>query len=168
MARQTTFKGGPLELTGPELKVGDKAPDFSVVDKTLTDVTLAGTGQGVRVFSVVPSLDTPVCDMQTKRFNDAAAKLPGVSFYSISMDLPFAQNRWCSSFGVDHVKMLSDHKHASFGEHYGTLIKDWRIESRAIFVVDAANVIRYVQYVPEVAEHPDYEKVIATAKELAG
>jgi thiol peroxidase len=168
MARQTTFKGGPLELTGPELKVGDKAPDFSVVDKTLTDVTLAGTGDGVRVFSVVPSLDTPVCDMQTKRFNDAAAKMPGVTFYSVSMDLPFAQNRWCSSFGVDHVKMLSDHKHASFGEHYGTLIKDWRIESRAIFVVDADNVIRYVQYVPEVAEHPDYEKVIAKAKELAG
>jgi thiol peroxidase len=84
------------------------------------------------------------------------------------MDLPFAQNRWCSSFGVDHVKMLSDHKHASFGEHYGTLIKDWRIESRAIFVVDADNVIRYVQYVPEVAEHPDYDAVIAKAKELAG
>ena len=122
----------------------------------------------MRVFSVVPSLDTPVCDMQTKRFNDAAAKLPGVSFYSISMDLPFAQNRWCSSFGVDHVKMLSDHKHASFGEHYGTLIKDWRIESRAIFVVDKDDVIRYVQYVPEVAEHPDYEKVIAKAKGARG
>lgn len=168
MSRQTTFKGGPLELAGPELKVGDKAPDFSVVDKTLKDVTLAGTGPGVRVFSVVPSLDTPVCDMQTKRFNDAAAKLPGVTFYNVSMDLPFAQGRWCSSFGVDNVKMLSDHKHASFGEHYGTLIKDWRIESRAIFVVDADNVIRYVQYVPEVAEHPDYDAVIAKAKELAG
>jgi|SRR5208337_3124220 len=168
MSRQTTFKGSPLELTGPELKVGDPAPDFTAVDRTLHDVTLGETGHGARVFSVVPSLDTPVCDMQTKRFNDAAGKLPGVSFYTVSMDLPFAQNRWCSSFGVDNVKMLSDHKYASFGEHYGTLIKDWRIESRAIFVVDAGNVIRYVQYVPEVAEHPDYDAVIAKAKELAG
>ena len=148
--------------------MGEKAPDFVVVDRTLQEVTLAKTGVGVRVFSVVPSLDTPVCDIQTKRFNDAAAKLPDVTFFNVSMDMPFAQNRWCTSFGVDNVKMLSDHKYASFGEHYGTLIKDWRIESRAIFVVDAANVIRYVQYVPEVAQHPDYDAVIAKAKELAG
>jgi len=168
MSRQTTFKGGPLELAGPELKVGDKAPDFSVVDKTLGKVDLAATGSGVRVFSVVPSLDTPVCDMQTKRFNDAAAKLPNIGFYTVSMDLPFAQNRWCSNFGVDNIKMLSDHKFASFGEQYGTLIKDWRIESRAIFVVDGRNTIQYVEYVPEVAEHPHYDAVIAKAKELAG
>ena len=162
------MRGNPLTLVGPALKAGDKAPEFSTIDSGMKPVHLADTGLKTRIFSVVPSLDTPVCDMQTKRFNDAAAKMPGVTFYSVSMDLPFAQNRWCSSFGVDHVKMLSDHKHASFGEHYGTLIKDWRIESRAIFVVDADNVIRYVQYVPEVAEHPDYEKVIAKAKELAG
>ncbi|MDR3719344.1 MAG: thiol peroxidase [Bryobacteraceae bacterium] len=168
MPRQITFKGGPLELTGPELKVGEKAPDFVAVDKTLQEVTLAKTGAGVRVFSVVPSLDTPVCDMQTKRFNDAAAKMPNVSFYNISMDLPFAQNRWCTNFGVDNVKMLSDHKYASFGEHFGTLIKDWRVESRAIFVVDANDVLQYVEYVPEVAEHPHYDAVIAKAKELAG
>jgi thiol peroxidase len=168
MSRHTTFKGGPLELSGPELKVGDTAPDFVTVDKTLQDVTLAGTGQKVRVFSVIPSLDTPVCDMQTKRFNEEAAQLPNVGFYSISMDLPFAQNRWCTSFGVDNVKMLSDHKSASFGEHFGTLIKDWRIESRAIFVLDANNVLQYVEYVPEVAEHPNYDAVLAKAKELAG
>ena len=168
MSRQTTFKGGPLELAGPELKVGDAAPDFSVVDKTLGNVNLAATGSGVRVFSVVPSLDTPVCDMQTKRFNDAAGKLPGISFYTVSMDLPFGQNRWCANFGVDNVKMLSDHKSASFGEHYGTLIKDWRIESRAIFVVDGKNVIQHVEYVPEVADHPNYDAAIAKAKELAG
>lgn len=168
MSRQTTFKGGPLDLTGLELKVGDKAPDFVVVDKTLQEVSLAKTGAGVRVFSVVPSLDTPVCDMQTKRFNDAALKMPNVIFYNVSVDLPFAQNRWCANFGVDNVKMLSDHKYASFGEHYGTLIKDWRVESRAIFVVDANNVLQYVEYVPEVTEHPHYDAVIAKAKELAG
>lgn len=168
MARTTTFKGMPLELVGPELKVGDKAPDFRAVDKSLQEVTLASTGKGVRVFSVVPSLDTPVCDAQTKRFNDEAAKLPQVSFYTISMDLPFAQNRWCTSFGADHVKMISDHKYASFGENYGTLIRDWRIECRAIFVLDGNDVLQYVEYVPEVADHPNYDAVLAKVKELAG
>ncbi len=168
MARQTTFKGGPLDLLGPELKVGDPAPDFRVVGKGLQEVTLEGTKGKVRVFSVVPSLDTPVCDMQTKRFNEEAGKLAAVSFYTVSMDLPFAQKRYCDSFGVDNVEMLSDHKYASFGENYGTLIKDWRIESRAIFVVDADNVIRYVEYVPEVAEHPNYEAALAVARQLAG
>ncbi len=168
MARTTTFKGMPLELAGPQLKVGDSAPDFQAVDKGLQPVTLASTGGGVRVFSVVPSLDTPVCDMQTKKFNDEAAKLPSVAFYTVSVDLPFAQNRWCNSFGVDNVKMISDHKTASFGEHYGTLIKDWRIESRAIFVVDGNNKIQYVEYVPEVAEHPNYEAVISKVREIAG
>jgi thioredoxin-dependent peroxiredoxin len=168
MDRVTTFKGAPLALAGPELKVGDKAPDFSAVDKGLKEVTLATTGSGVRVFSVVPSLDTPVCDAQTKRFNDAAASLPKVTFYTVSMDLPFAQNRWCGAMGVDHVKMISDHKHASFGDHYGTLIKDWRVESRAIFVVDKDNIIRHVEYVKEVADHPGYEAALAKAKDLAG
>ena len=168
MSRQTTFKGGPLDLTGPELKVGDKAPEFNAVDRTLQPVTLESTGKGVRIFSVVPSLDTPVCDMQTKRLNDAAVKLPQVGFYTVSMDLPFGQSRWCNSFGVDNVKMLSDHRDASFGVNYGTLIKDWRIESRAIFVVDTDNVLRYVEYVPEVADHPNYEAALAKVKELAG
>lgn len=167
MSRTTTFKGMPLELAGPELKVGDPAPDFEAVDKTLQPLSLESTA-GVRVFSVVPSLDTPVCDMQTKKFNDEAGKLPGIGFYTISVDLPFAQNRWCNSFGVDNVKMISDHKFASFGEKYGTLIKDWRVESRAIFVIDKDNTIQYVEYVPEVAEHPNYEAALAKAKELAG
>jgi thiol peroxidase len=168
MSRTTTFKGGPLNLVGPELKVGDKAPDFKAVDKTLQPVSLATTGNGVRVFSVVPSLDTPVCDMQTKRFNDEAAKTPKVGFYTVSMDLPFAQGRWCNNFGVDHVKMVSDHKFASFGQNYGTLIEDWRIESRAIFVIDSQGVLRYVEYVPEVADHPNYEAALAVARSLAG
>ena len=106
--------------------------------------------------------------MQTKKFNDEAGKLPGINFYTISVDLPFAQNRWCNSFGVDHVKMISDHKFADFGEKYGTLIKDWRVESRAIFVIGADNVVKYVEYVPEVAEHPNYDAALAVAKELAG
>lgn len=168
MARQTTFKGGPLELAGPELKAGDAAPEFQAVDKGLQPVTLASTGNKVRVFSVVPSLDTPVCDAQTKRFNDEAAKSASIDFYTISVDLPFAQNRWCTSFGVDNVKMISDHKFASFGENYGTLIKDWRVESRALFVVDQNNVIQYAEYVPEVADHPDYGAALAKARELAG
>ncbi len=163
----TTMRGKPLTLVGPELKAGDKAPDFEVLDNTLQPVNLTTTGQSVRIFSVVPSLDTPVCDAQTKRFNEEAAKLPGVEIYTISMDLPFAQKRWCGAFGVDKIKMLSDHRDGSFGEHYGTLIKELRIESRAIFVVDKDNTINHVEYVKEVAEHPNYETALAAARSVA-
>ena len=149
------------------MKPGEKAPDFKAVDDSLKDVNLAGTGGGVRIFSVVPSLDTPVCDAQTKRFNEEAGKLPDVKIYTISMDLPFAQKRWCGAYGVDHVKMVSDHRDGSFGEAYGTLIKDLRIMSRAIFVVDKNNVIRHVEYVKEVADHPDYEAALAAARAAA-
>jgi thioredoxin-dependent peroxiredoxin len=159
----TTLKGNPFTLVGPELKVGDEAPGFEVVDSSLKVVTLVATGSGVRIFSVVPSLDTPVCDAQTKRFEETAAKLPELSIYSISMDLPFAQKRWCTTFGVDHVKMLSDHKTGSFGEQYGTLIKELRIESRAIFVVGKDNKIKYVEYVKEVGEHPNYDAALTAA-----
>ena len=152
--------GKPVALAGPQLKAGDKAPDFDVVDAKLQPVNLAGTGDGVRILSVVPSLDTPVCDAQTKRFNDEVAKLEGVDVYTVSMDLPFAQKRWCSNFGVDRVKMLSDHRSASFGEHYGTMIKELRIESRAIFVVGPDNKIKYVEYVGEVGNPPDYDAVL--------
>ena len=165
----TTFKGNPLTLVGPELKAGDKAPDFEVVDKTMQPVTLASTSGSVRIFSVVPSLDTPVCDMQTKRFNEEVGKNPGgVKIYTISMDLPFAQSRWCGAFGVDHVVMLSDHKGGSFGEAYGTLIKEWRILSRAIFVIDQNDTIQYAEYVKEVADHPNYEAAVDKARSLAG
>lgn len=144
--------------------MGDKAPDFSAVDLGLNVITLASTGNGVRIFSVVPSLDTPVCDMQTKRFNEEAGKLPDLTIYTFSMDLPFAQKRWCGAMGVDHVKMASDHKDGSFGEAYGTLIKELRILSRAIFVVDKDNTIRYVEYVKEVGDHPNYEAALEAAK----
>ena len=156
-----------MTLIGPELKVGDKAPDFHSIDDSLKPVTLESTGKGVRIFSVVPSLDTPVCDAQTKRFNDAAVNLPNVSFYSVSMDLPFAQKRWCGAFGVDRVKMISDHREGSFGQAFGTLIKELRIMSRAIFVVDKDNVIRHVEYVKEVGDHPNYDAVLAALKPLS-
>lgn len=164
----TTMKGGPLTLIGPELKAGDAAPDFAAVDTGLKPVDLAKTGAGVRIFSVVPSLDTPVCDMQTRRFNEEAAKLPNVKIYTISMDLPFAMKRWCGAMGVDKVEMLSDHRTGSFGESYGTMIKDLRIESRAIFVVDQANKLSYVEYVKEVADHPNYDAALEAAKLIAG
>lgn len=163
----TTLRGNPMTLIGPELKAGDTAPEFDVVNNSLQPVTLETTGKKVRVFSVVPSLDTPVCDAQTKRFNEEAARLDGVDIYTVSMDLPFAQKRWCGAFGIDNVKMLSDHRDGSFGEHYGTLIKELRIESRAIFVVDAENKLRYVEYVKEVADHPDYEAALAAVRAIA-
>ena len=164
----TTLKGNPLTLIGPELKAGDKAPEFEAVDTTLQPVSLAKTGNKTRIFSVVPSLDTPVCDAQTKRFNDEAAKLGSIDIFTISADLPFTQKRWCGAFGIDNVKMLSDHKNASFGSNYGTLIKELRIESRALFVVDKDNVIRHAEYVKEVADHPNYEAALSVAKSLAG
>ncbi|MBZ5594879.1 MAG: thiol peroxidase [Acidobacteriia bacterium] len=163
----TTLKGNPLTLIGPELKAGDKAPDFNLVDNGLKNVTLSDTGNNVRILSVVPSLDTPVCDAQTKRFNEEAAKLPGVDIFSVSMDLPFAQKRWCGAFGVDKVKMLSDHRDGSFGANYGTLIKELRIESRAIFVLDRNNTVRHAEYVKEVAEHPNYDAALSVARAAA-
>lgn len=164
-ARTTILQGKEVSLVGPELKVGEKAPNFSVVDSSLQAVDLAGTGRGMRIFSVVPSLDTPVCDAQTKRFEEESGKLDGVKIYTISMDLPFAQKRWCGNFGINNVTMLSDHRSGSFGEQYGTLIPDVRIESRAIFVVDDTDTLRHVEYVKAVGDHPDYEAALEAAKQ---
>jgi len=163
-ANATTLMGNPMTLIGPELKVGDTAPDFQCVDIGMKPVTLADTGLGVRIFSVIPSLDTPVCDAQTKRFNEETMQMAGVDVFTISMDLPFAQKRWGTAFQVDRVKMLSDHRDGSFGANYGTLIKDLRIESRAIFVVDKENKIRYAEYVKEVADYPNYNAALSAAK----
>ena len=160
----TTLRGNPFTLVGPELKPGDAAPDFTAVDGSLKSVKLGDTGGKTRIFSVVPSLDTPVCDAQTKHFNEAAAGLPGVDILTVSMDLPFAQKRWCGAFGVDKVKMLSDHKDGSFGSNYGTLIKELRIESRAIFVLDKNNKVVHAEYVKEVADFPNYETALAAAR----
>jgi thiol peroxidase len=162
-----TFKGNPFTLLGPELKVGDKAPDFAVVDNGLAPVTLASSAGKVRIISAVPSLDTPVCDSETRRFNQEAAGLPGdVVVLTVSLDLPFAQKRWCGAAEIDKVITLSDYRERSFGSNYGVLIKELLLLTRAIFVVDAQDVIRYIQIVPEVTSEPDYTAVITAVKEL--
>src|SRR5512133_3705823 len=162
-----TFKGNPFTLLGPALKVGDQAPDFTVVDNGLAPVSLASYSGKIKVISSVPSLDTPVCDTETRRFNQEAAGLPGeVAVLTISLDLPFAQKRWCGAAGIDRVTTLSDYRERSFGQNYGVLIKELLLLSRAIFVVDAHDTIRYIQIVPEVTSEPDYAAVIAAVKQL--
>jgi len=156
-----TFKGGPLTLIGPELKVGDKAPDFRLIDTGLKAVTLADSKGKTRLVSVVPSIDTPVCDLQTKRFNQEASKLsPNVAVLTVSMDLPFAQGRWCGLAGADKVQMLSDYREQAFGQAYGVLIKELKLLSRAVFVIGPDDKVQYVEYVKEITEHPDYDKVL--------
>ena len=161
-----TFLNHPLTVLGPEIQVGDRAPDFTVLTNDLKPLTLRDTAGQVRIFSVVPSLDTPVCDQQTRRFNEEAAKLPNVEILTISMDLPFAQKRWCGAAGVDKVRTLSDHRDASFGLAYGTLIKELRLNARSIFVLDRDNTVRHVEYVKEISAHPNYEAALAAARQL--
>jgi len=162
-----TFKGNPFTLLGPELKVGDKAPDFCVVDNGLAAVSLASYAGKIKIISCVPSLDTPVCDTETRRFNQEAAALPGdVVVLTVSADLPFAQKRWCGAAGIDRVVTLSDYRDRSFANAYGVLIKELLLLARVIFVVDAGDVIRYIQIVPEVTSEPDYSAVVAAAKNL--
>jgi thiol peroxidase len=162
-----TFKGNPFTLVGPELKVGDKAPDFEVVDNGLALTNLATYAGKIKIISSVPSLDTPVCDTETRRFNQEAASLPGnVVVLTVSADLPFAQKRWCGAAGIDRVVTLSDYRSRSFAKNYGVLIQELLLLSRAIFIVDANDVIRYIQIVPEVTSEPDYAAVIAAAKSL--
>ena len=162
----TTMRGNPLTLIGPELKAGDPAPNFTITGNDLKPVSLTDSAGKVRILSAIPSLDTPVCDTETKRFNQEAAGLGDVRILTISMDLPFAQKRWCAAAGVDKIVTLSDHKDASFGAAYGTLIKELRLESRAVFVVDQSGTIRYVEYVPEVASEPNYAAALDAAKKL--
>lgn len=162
-----TFKGNPMTLLGPELKVGDKAPDFTTVDSTLTPVSLASHAGKILVISAVPSLDTPVCDTETRRFNQEAAALPeNVVVLTVSLDLPFAQKRWCGAAGIDRVITLSDYRDRSFGLNYGVLIKELLLLARCIFVVDGDGVIRYIQQVPEVTSEPDYAAVMAAVQAL--
>jgi thiol peroxidase len=162
-----TMKGNPLTLVGPKLSVGDSAPDIEVLDNDLNPVKLSSFKGKVCVLSAVPSLDTPVCDMQTRRFNDEAGKLgDDVAILTISMDLPFAQKRWCGAAGVDKVVTFSDHRGAAFGEAYGVLIKELRLLARAIFVVDRQGTVQYTQLVKEVTEEPDYEAVLEAVKKL--
>lgn len=168
--RTCTLKGNPLKLDGPELKVGDAAPDATLRQDLVSDINLSAFAGKPRIYSVVPSLDTPVCALQTKRFNEEAGNLAGVELITISADLPVAQSRFCGAENIDtdRVKVLSDHKDADFGAKYGTMIPDLRIDCRAVFVVDANDTIQYAEYVPEIADHPNYDAIIACAKSLAG
>ena len=156
-----TSGGNPLTLLGKEIKVGDQAPDFQVLDNNLKPVSLSTYSGKTILISSVPSLDTSVCDMETRRFNEEAGKLgDDVIILTISMDLPFAQKRWCGAAGVDRVITLSDHREADFGIKYGVLIKELRLLARAVFLVDKERVIRYVEIVPEVSSEPNYEAAI--------
>ena len=164
----TTFKGNPVTLIGPQLNPGDKAPDFTLADNNLLPFTQAEIKGKVAIISCVPSLDTPVCDLETRRFNKEAAAISGdIVILTVSMDLPFAQKRWCGAAGVDKVKTLSDYRGATFGQAYGVLIKELYLLARTVFVVDREGVIRYVQVTKDVAQEPDYNAAIEAAKKLA-
>ena len=162
-----TFKGNPLTLLGEEVSVGVKAADFTVLDNELNEVSLGEFRGKMVVISVVPSLDTPVCDVQTRRFNAEAADLgEDVVILTISMDLPFAQSRWCGAAGISAVKTLSDHRDAAFGLAYGLLIKELRLLSRAVLVIDREGVIQYVQLVREITDEPDYDAALEAVRGL--
>ena len=162
-----TLKGNAVTLSSPSLKVGDNAPDFCLQNNGLEDVTLAASAGKTRIIATIPSLDTSVCHAETKRFNDEAAKLPNVAILVVSTDLPFGQKRWCGAEGVEKIVSLSDHRNASFGQAYGVLISGGPLDrclTRAIFVVGADNKIKHVEYVSEIASHPNYDAVLAAAK----
>jgi len=164
-----TMKGEPLTLPGNKVKVGEAAPDFEVLSNDLSPVKLSSFRGKVCIISSVPSLDTPVCDTMTRRFNEEAGKLgEEVVVLTISMDLPFAQKRWCGAAGVENVQTLSDHREASFGAAFGVLIKELRLLARAVFVVDKEGVVRHAQIVSELTDEPDYEAVLEAAKEAKG
>jgi thiol peroxidase len=161
----TTLRGNPFTLVGSALKAGDKAPDFSVLGGDLSTVTLGSYPGKVKVICSVPSLDTPVCDKEIRHFNQEAASLGDhVAVLTVSVDLPFAQKRWCGAAGVNNVTALSDHRETSFGQAYGTLIKELRLLSRAVFVVDSGDTVRYAEYVPEVASEPNYQSALDAAR----
>ncbi|CAN5896932.1 thiol peroxidase [soil metagenome] len=168
---EVTMKGNPVDLVGPKLKPGDSAPDFSCVDAGLSPVSLKETAGKARLFSVVPSLDTPVCSTQTRRFSEALNELGDkVAAYTISLDLPFAMKRFCAEGKIENMTNLSDTHDHSFGEHYGVLIQGLPIPllARAIFVVDPSDKITHVEYVPEIASEPNYDNALNALKSAAG
>ncbi|MCU1805292.1 thiol peroxidase [Cytobacillus firmus] len=160
-----TFKGNPVTLLGNEVKVGDKAPEFKVLANDLSEVTLADSKGQVRLISVVPSIDTGVCDAQTRRFNEEASKLDNVKILTVSVDLPFAQKRWCAAAGIENVQTVSDHRDLSFGEAFGVAIQELRLLARAVFVVDSNGTVTYAEYVSEATDHPNYEAAVEAAKQ---
>ena len=162
---QITFKRNPVTLIGNEVKAGDKAPDFKVLRNDLSEATLSDYEGKIKIISVVPSIDTGVCDAQTRKFNEIASKLENVQVITVSVDLPFAQKRWCAAAGLDNVEIVSDHRDLSFGEAYGVAIKELRLLARAVFVVDSSDTVVYAEYVGESTNHPDYEAPVQAAKE---
>ncbi|MCZ2257975.1 thiol peroxidase [Sporosarcina sp. G11-34] len=164
---KVTFHNDPVTLLGKEITVGDKAPNFTVLANDLSEVTLVDSKGKVRLISVVPSIDTGVCSTQTRKFNEEAAALgDDVQILTVSVDLPFAQGRWCAAEGIENVQTLSDHRDLSFGEAYGAVIQELRLLTRAVFVIDKDDNVTYVEYVPEVTDHPDYDQAIQAVKEL--
>jgi thiol peroxidase len=161
-----TMKGNPLTLVGNEIKVGDKAPDFTVLTNDMQPYSLKDAGNKVKIVSVVPSLDTGVCELQTIHFNEEAAGLGDVVILTISVDLPFAQKRFCGAKGIDKVITLSDHRDLSFGLQYGFVMEELRLLARGVIIIDQENVVRYVEYVGEVVEQPDYDKALEAVKQL--
>lgn len=166
--RTITRRGKPLTLMGTVPQVGEAAPDFTVLDRQSQEVRLSHYAGKIKVISVTPSLDTPVCDVQLRRFNSEAANLPAdVVVLNISMDLPFAIERFCVAAGIERAIALSDHREGSFGTAFGVLIKELRLLARAVFILDRDDRVRYVQIVPELSEHPDYEAALRSLKEMA-
>jgi thiol peroxidase len=164
--RTVTLKSKTLALVGPGIEVGKKAPDFKLLAIDFAEVQLSQSKGKVRLLSVVHSLDTNVCDLQTQRFEEEAAKFKDIVIYAISMDLPFAQARYCGAHDIKNLQTLSDHREASFGRAYGVLIRELRLLSRAIFIIDRDGIIRYVEYVPEITQHPDYDKAIEALRNV--
>jgi thioredoxin-dependent peroxiredoxin len=163
-----TMRGNPMTLVGPELKAGQKAPAFTAVGKGLAPVTLDQFKGKVKIIAAIPSIDTPVCDAETRRFNEEASKLPGdVQILTISMDLPFAQARWCGAAGVDKITTISDWRAAEFGQKYGALIKELHLLARAVFVLDKNDNVVYSEYVKEVANQPNFEAALEAARKAA-
>ncbi|HHT66555.1 MAG: thiol peroxidase [Caldicoprobacterales bacterium] len=165
-ANLVTMGGNPVTLLGNEVKPGDKAPDFTVLTGDMQPYSLKDAGSKVKIISVVPSLDTGVCEMQTLRFNNEALELEDTIILTISVDLPFAQKRFCNAHSIQNVMTLSDHKDLSFGLNYGFVMEENRLLSRGVVVVDQDNIVRYVEYVKEVKEHPDYQKALEEAAKL--
>jgi thioredoxin-dependent peroxiredoxin len=164
--RTVALKGQPLILIGPEIRVGQKAPDFKLLAPDFSEMELSQSKGKVRLLSVMHSLDTPVCDLQTRRFEAEASRFKDVVIYAISMDLPFAQARYCRAHDITNLKTLSDHREASFGRAYGVLIEGSRLLSRAVFIIDKDDTIRYVEYVPEVTQHPNYDRAIEILRDM--
>ncbi len=166
MRNNMTMGGKPIQLLGPEIKVGDKAPEFVAVKGDLSEFQSSELDQQIKIISVVPSLDTRICEFQTIRFNEEATKRPDVTVVTISVDLPFAQKRFCAANGIENSIVLSDYQVLDFGMKYGFAIEGLRLLGRGIVVVDKENVVRYVEYVSEVGSHPDYDKVLEFVESL--